>query len=224
MTTLSAVRRFRRHIPFFAIALVFGSTISGAGPALSALPSGPAVTSASTWGSSITIQRPSATVAGDVLVASVSARVSGTTSIGAPSGWNLVRRDSGTSGYGNLTQAVYYKVAGALEPASYAWALGSSTSATGGILDAKGVDRVTPIDSHSGAFVPYTRNPLAPSVRTTVAGDIVVGFFAITASKSIRPPSGMTEEFDRTWSSSSWSLGGEGAANIQSTAFPPSPW
>ena len=113
MTTPSVVRRFRNQIQLLAIAVVFGATVSGAGPALSALPSGASVTTASTWGSTVTIDRPSTASTGDVLVASVNARLPGSAAITAPSGWNLVRRDSSGPGFGSLTQALYYKVAGA---------------------------------------------------------------------------------------------------------------
>ncbi|HET7758444.1 MAG TPA: hypothetical protein VFK62_00840, partial [Gaiellaceae bacterium] len=148
MTTPSVVRRFRNQIPLLAIALVIGATISGAGPALSALPSGADVTTASTWGTTVTLARPSTVVAGDVLVASINARLSSSSAITAPTGWNLIRRDSSSPGYASLTQALYYKVAGSSEPARYAWSLGSTSSATGAILNVKGVDRTTPVDAH----------------------------------------------------------------------------
>ena len=194
MTTPPVVLRLRRHIPVLILALVLGATVSGAGPALSALPAGGgAVTTASTGGTTLTVARPSTTAGGDVLVASVNARLSSSASISAPAGWRLIRQDSCSPGYRSLTQALYYKVAGASEPAGYDWSLSSASSATGAVLDFKNVDRTTPIDAHSGAFMPDTRSSTAPSITTTVPGDVVVGFFAMSASKRITPPSGMTE-------------------------------
>ena len=201
MTTPLVVVRMRQYVLLLGLALVLGATISGAGPALSALPAGDAVAVASTWGTTLTIKRPASTAAGDVLVASVNARLSSSSSISAPAGWSLIRQDSSSPGYRSLTQALYYKVAGASEPAGYDWSLSSASSATGAVLDFKNVDRTTPIDAHSGAFMPDTRFATAPSITTTVPGDVVVGFFAMSASKRIRPPSGMTEAYQTIWAS-----------------------
>src|ERR1044072_312352 len=147
MTTPSVVRRFRNQIQLLAIAVLFGATVSGAGPALSALPSGASVTTASTWGSTVTINRPSTASTGDVLVAAVNARLSGSATITAPSGWNLIRRDSSGPGFGSLTQALYYKVAGVSEPPSYGWALSFQSSATGALLHLQDAARAPPHDS-----------------------------------------------------------------------------
>src|SRR6188508_2275246 len=106
MTMPPVVQRLRRHIPFLALAIILGATISGASPALSALPSGSSVTTASTWGNTLSLQRPSTTTAGDVLVASVNARLTGSAAITAPSGWTLIRRDSSVPGTRPLSQAL----------------------------------------------------------------------------------------------------------------------
>ena len=214
----SRILGLRRHIPFLALALVLGVTIAGSGPALSALPSGAAVTTARTFGSTITLPRPTTTTAGDVLVASIDARLSGTATIAPPSGWVLIRRDSSAPGYRSLSQALYYKLAGSSEPASYRWTLASSVSAAGAILDLKGINPSSPIDSHSGAFTPKSSSFTAPSVTTTSARDVVLGFFGTTSSKSIQPPAALTEEFDIGWWSRSWSLDAEGAAYVQASA------
>ena len=175
-TIRSRIAELRRHIGFLGLALVLGVAVSGASEALSALPPAGAVSSASTFGSALTIQRPTTTASGDVLVASVDARLASTTSITPPTGWNLIRRDSSTSGYAALTQALYYKVAGSSEPASYSWSLGSAASAGGAVIDFKNVNPTAPVDSHSGAFTPESGSILAPSVTTSSAGDDIVGF------------------------------------------------
>ena len=162
MPTPPVVLRIRRYILLLGLALFLGATISGSGPALSALPSGGAVATASTWGTRLTIERPATTAAGDVLVASVNARLSSSASISAPAGWSLIRQDSSAPGYRSLTQALYYRVAGASEPAGYDWSLSSASSATGAVLDFKNVDRTTPIDAHSGAFMPEHEVPDGP--------------------------------------------------------------
>ena len=79
---------------------VLGVAVSGgAGRAHSALPSGGAVVTATRFGSTLTVPRPSTTASGDVLVASVHARLSGNATITAPSGWSLIRRDSNAPDY-----------------------------------------------------------------------------------------------------------------------------
>ena len=146
--------RFRHHALFLALGVGLGVTIAGAGPALSESPSAQDVVASSTFGSTFTLPRPKSEDAGDVLIASVHARLSGAASITAPSGWVLIRRDNSAPGYDRLTQALYYKVTGASEPARYTWSLDSSVSIAGAILDVKGADVSMPVDSHSGAFTP----------------------------------------------------------------------
>ena len=72
-----AVAQWRRHVSFVALGLVLGVTIAGAGPALSEPPSASDVVTVTSFGSTLTIQRPGSAAEGDVLVASVAARLSG---------------------------------------------------------------------------------------------------------------------------------------------------
>ena len=212
------VHILRRHVGLLGLTVVLGLTISGSGSGLGALPPAGAVVSATTFGPTLTLPRPATTISSDVLVASVSARLPSTASITPPTGWSLIRRDSSASGYSALTQALYYKVAGSSEPASYSWSLGSQASAAGAVIDFKDVDPTAPVDSHSGAFTPESGSIVAPSVTTASAGDTIVGFYGISSSKTIRPPTGMTEEFDAGYAGRPWSLDVEGAAYVQATA------
>jgi hypothetical protein len=99
------IGRLRRHLSFLALALILGMTIAGSGPALSALlPSGGAVVTATTSGSTLTLSRPTTVASGDVLIASIDMRVSSGASITPPTGWSLIRRDSNAPGYRSLTQ------------------------------------------------------------------------------------------------------------------------
>src|SRR5919206_2147440 len=93
------IAQLRRNVGYAAISLFLGLTVSGAGRALSALPPAGAVSSASTFGSTLTIPRPATTTGGDVLIASVDARLSSTGSIAPPAGWGLIRRDGSTAGF-----------------------------------------------------------------------------------------------------------------------------
>jgi Bacterial Ig-like domain (group 1) len=138
----------------------------------------------------LVIPKPTGVVADDFLIAGVTVRDNPT--ITPPSGWTFLRRDpvSPTT----VTQAIYYKVAGASEPASYTWTFSSSQKASGGIIAYTGVDNSNPIDVHSGnsgSGMMLT----ALSVTTTAPDDMIVGFFGIARSTGITAPSGMTERF-----------------------------
>ena len=210
-------RKGRRHIPIVALGLLLGVTIAGSEPAHGLARLGD-VASRATFGNQLTVQRPTSTTSGDLLVASVDARLSGTDSIVPPSGWSLIRQDSNAPPYVPLSQALYFKVAGSSEPANYSWTLASSVSVAGSIVDVHGIDVSMPIDSHSGAFTPNARSFVAPSITTTAAGDVVLGFFGMTSNKMIRPPGVMTELFDAPWTPRQWALDGEGAAYVQANA------
>ena len=142
---------------------------------------------------SLVIPAPTGQVAGDVMLAVVSAR--GNPTFVAPAGWTLIRQD--ISGF-VMRQAIWYKVVTASEPASYTWTWSGAQAAAGGIAEYSGVSTTNPVDVHGGAISPDStkKTVTAPSVTTTVAGDMIVGFFGAAQNTSVTPPSGMTERFD----------------------------
>ncbi len=79
-----------------------------------AVPAFRAAASSAAASGALTINKPTGTVQGDVMVASISVRPN-TATITAPSGWTLVRRLDNTNTTAN-SLAVYYKVAGSSEP------------------------------------------------------------------------------------------------------------
>jgi hypothetical protein len=87
----------------------------------------------------ISIAKPAGTTTDDVLVAMITVR--GAPIISAPSGWTLIRSDtSGTV----IHQALYRKVAGGSEPASYSFTFDREIAASVGIIAAySGVDTTT---------------------------------------------------------------------------------
>jgi hypothetical protein len=109
---------------------------------------------------------------------------------------------------------VYYKVAGAGEPANYTWAFacvnvsGGDTcnvlgfnAATGGILRFSGVNTTTPIDVENGLIAASNSyNILTPSITTTVANDMLVTTHETPNADTWQaaPPSGMTQAFQIT--------------------------
>ena len=66
----------------------------------------------------------------------------------APNGWTSIRHDAATDG-NKATSWLYYKVAGANEPASYGWNISSNWAA--GAMGAWRGASSSPIDNASGA-------------------------------------------------------------------------
>ncbi len=163
-------------------------------------------TSASAGPTTITITKPAGVASGDVLIAGLSFETGSSDTITVPSGWTLVRRVNNTTSEG---LAVYRKVAGGAEGASYAWTFSSSRSVSGGILAFTGVDNTTPIDVENGQTTASSTTHATPTITTTQANDMLVAFFAIPQAATWTPPTGMTEQFDVPENSRGNSLEGD---------------
>lgn len=103
-------------------------------------------TSAAGRGVSLAIAKPIGVTAGDVLVARVANRDSVTTTMTA-SGWTQV---GVTQSAGMLKSWVFIKVAGAAEPASYAFRLDRTYAMAGTVSAFRGVDIFNPVETISG--------------------------------------------------------------------------
>ena len=145
-----------------------------------------------TLGTSITLAKPSGTASSDVLVAALDN--AGTTTVTAPSGWTLVRSTSSGS---SLTQATYVHVAGTSEPSSYQWRFSSQRTASAVMAAYIGVNTTTPVDVSSGGSSSNSSSDVAPSVTTTVAGDLLIGVFGEAANATVTPPAGMLEQLEQ---------------------------
>jgi RHS repeat-associated protein len=149
-------------------------------------------TAASAPITSIVVTKPAGVTTNDVLLAAIN--VDQTPTITPPAGWTLVRSDvNGTI----QTLAIYWRAAGGSEPASYTFTFGAAVNAaTAGIVAYSGVDTTTPIDVSGGQANTASTSVTAPSVTTTVANAMVVGFFGLDNDATFTPPSGMTERWD----------------------------
>ncbi|HZR03370.1 MAG TPA: Ig-like domain-containing protein [Burkholderiales bacterium] len=154
-----------------------------------------AATSAVASGGTLTITKPSGTAANDVLISSVAVTPS-SVAITPPTGWTLVRRTDNAGPTSN-SLAVYYKVAGASEPTSYAWGMSGASFGVGGIQGFTGVDTANPINIENGQSTPSSTSHATPSITTTVANAMLVTSHSFASSSSWTPPSGMTESFDK---------------------------
>jgi hypothetical protein len=142
----------------------------------------------------VTLKRPAATAAGDLMLAAVASH-GATGSFSAPDGWTLVREDG--LGHG-VRQAIYHRVAGAAEPASYTWAsLGEERRMAGGITSYTGVDATHPINAHGALLYPDENMTVtAPSVTASVTGTLLVHFAAVGSEGTMTPPPDMMERWE----------------------------
>jgi outer membrane protein assembly factor BamB len=143
----------------------------------------------------LTISVPAGTQANDVMIAGIAFRPS-TATVTAPAGWTLVRRQDNAL-TNNNSLAVYRRVAGLSEPASYTWTFSTSLGSGGGISSFSGVDTSLLINVEAGALTStQTLSFPAPSVTTTVANTMIVTHHAYSSSDRFTPPAGMTKAFD----------------------------
>jgi hypothetical protein len=150
--------------------------------------------SAGVGSGNLTINKPTGTVQDDVMIGTIGVRPE-TVTITPPSGWTLVRRINNANANAN-SLAVYYKVAGASEPATYTWTISTNTGAAGGIQSFSGVDTTDPIDVEDGQTTANSLSHATPSVITTVSGAMLVTSHTFSSAATWTPPTGMTEGFD----------------------------
>ncbi len=172
----------------------------------------------------VTVDLPAGVEAGDTLLAQIVVwDGSGSDLVTAPSGWALVRLDA-VSNANKITSWLYYKVAGADEPASYGWTLGSQWAA--GVMGAwRGASAVSPIDKNSGATAAGA-SPLtdaAPSLTPTDSNELQVYFYGSQSATgpAITLPAAITKRLDIISSKEGFTLGfGDLAAPSAGTASP----
>jgi hypothetical protein len=149
---------------------------------------------ATTADAGLTIDKPTGTSAGDLLVSCLALNGSSVASSGAPAGWT---RFAAATGVTNPRVYGYYKVADASEPASYRWGFSSTITSGGGIVrytGAAGLDG--PASTAAGAAA---TSGTVPGVTTSTANAILVGCAGINSgatSITITGPAGMSEVWD----------------------------
>lgn len=149
---------------------------------------------ASSQTNSVTIQKPTGTVYGDVMIAAVGFRPE-VSIISAPVGWTLIRRTNQPSGAPNA-QTIYWKAAGENEPDAYEWTFDTSTGSVAGILSFYDVNPFTPIHVEDGQATPGGLSHSTPAVTTTVNNAMLITSHSFGSCATWSPPSGMTEAID----------------------------
>lgn len=141
---------------------------------------------------SLPLAFPAGLVADDILIAQIAVRDD--LIITAPSGWNLINRSNNGS---LLTQAVYWKRAGASNPVSETWGFSGNDRAAGAMAAYRGVDPVVPVNVSSVRINANSTNVTAGSVTPSVAGTRLVGLYGLADGRaSFNPPAGMVERED----------------------------
>jgi hypothetical protein len=143
----------------------------------------------------LTVNKPTGTVNGDVMIAAITVRPSGA-AITAPAGWTLIRETSQASGTSSK-QSTYYKTAGGSEPSNYSWSLSSSTGSAGGIATFYNINTSNPVNVENGQATASSLSHVTPTVTTTVANTMMVATHSFASSANWTPPAGMTEVVDR---------------------------
>ncbi|RKH47810.1 cell wall anchor protein [Corallococcus sicarius] len=158
---------------------------------------------------SLSIAKPAGTVAGDVLLARIINRNVVAAVATAPAGWTLLRSDQSAS---QIKAWVFYKVATASEPASYAFNLDLASYMAGTLSAFSGVDPTNPIDAQAGQKNGTTASFITPALTTSTANGVAVWFGsqiwtgAECPVSPIVPPTGFAEPLDTCLVSSSTGL------------------
>lgn len=126
-------------------------------------------------GGTLTINKPTGTQAGDILVAVVANAAFATSISSAPSGWSSWVTNSG--------QFIYYKVAGGSEPASYDWAWASGNTA--GCI-------VTYRSGNVGVAGTGASDSTALSITPNATGTLLAFYCILNNTTVSSPPGGMT--------------------------------
>ena len=153
-----------------------------------------AAASASAASGNLVVNVPSGTAASDVMIASIAVKPN-TVTITAPAGWTLQRRTDNASATAS-SLAVYYRVAGAGEPANYTWTLSANTGSAGGIQTFSNVDTQNPIDIDLGQNTASALTHASPTVTTTLTNTMLVTSYGFGSSATWTPPGGMFEAVD----------------------------
>ena len=144
--------------------------------------------------SSFTITKPSGTVSGDVLVASIQSRGTG---ILTPTGWTKVTSVS-TAANGEYC-SMFYLVAGESEPTSYTFDInGTSSYVDAGMSRYSGVDNTNPSDVTAATDVTIDSTTFTYASITTVTDKamVVLGYANNVQGSDHTPPTGYTEEWE----------------------------
>jgi len=145
----------------------------------------------------LTINRPGSVLAGHVLVAQLALKgnAAAVGTITPPAGWTLVNQTS-SGGAAPVTQAVYWKLATAAEPASYTWNWVNTVRAEGGIAAFSNVDVLDPVDSWGVRASNNTATITLPTLTFESTNVMLVAALVSSTTTTHTTPTGMNEQYD----------------------------
>jgi hypothetical protein len=143
----------------------------------------------------LSLSKPANVVRGDLLLAGIGVRLGSPSQVTPPPGWRPIRGLSSRASGANLTQITYYKLATIVEPPTYRWHFARPRGAAGGLLVYGGVDGARPLVAQSARAMRNARSIVAPSVRSSVANAVVVGFFSGSGRGLLATPRGMARRY-----------------------------
>ena len=182
-----------------------------------------AVADSSSPVSTVSIGSPAGVQPGDTLLAQIIVwDGSGSNVPTAPSGWAGIRHDAVSNG-NRITSWLYYKVAGANEPATYGWNINPQYAA--GVMGAWRGASLSPLDHASGA-AKAGASPLslaAPTLTPTNNNELQVYFYGSQSGSgpALTLPGAITQHLNVISSKEGFSLGfGDLAAPAAGIASP----
>jgi hypothetical protein len=174
----------------------------------------------------VTVGLPPGVQSGDTLLAQIIVYDGSASDVPtAPSGWESIRDDSANSG-NKATSWLYYKVAGADEPASYGWNIGANWAA--GVMGAWRGASSSPINAASGATAGGT-TPIfasAPSLTPGMDNELQVYFYGSQshAGPTVALSGAITQRFDVASAKEGFTLAfadlAAPSANFASSTYP----
>ncbi len=138
---------------------------------------------------SLTLTRPTAAVANDMLLAVVT--TTGTT-VTAPVGWT----EAGTTSNTGVRTTVFWRAATGADPTSWAFTLASSQKAAGRIIAYSGVHATAPIDTTRTATTVSGTSHAAPQVTTTGTNRMILTVASAATNTTFTPAASTTERID----------------------------
>ena len=182
-----------------------GGTLAGGVPA-TIVQRGVATTASITTAGSVTINKPSGVVAGDVMIATLT-KLGSTTALTAPSGWAVISQAilrTGTTTYG----AVMVRVADGTDGANYTFPLGTTTTAVGDIVAFANVNATGGVKQDGTAGGPFDVTPVAMTVNTSGSAAVTAATLTTVTANAAVIMCGMAGGTS-TWSA--WSCTSPGA-------------
>lgn len=143
----------------------------------------------------LTVDKPTGTQAGDILIAALSFEKGSLVAITPPSGWALIPGSRINGGTDNGA-AMYEKVAGGSEPANYTFTLTENPKRAGGIARYSGGDAEDVVDVVATSSGASSQSHVAPSVTTSGDERRVLVYHACKKPGTYTPAGGTTERWD----------------------------